>query len=556
MSDKPAFLAICKLATGLIHTVSHYYEYSIHMFYRNTSNKLYGVAIGVKQVGYQPGAIKDRPCMVVLVQNVLDAEKNLRQDIVVRVITVINSNSSKKYVYKVEGDPFWLKFIYHRSEFLSEAQPLIFNSVIEDNENPNSTHQSPISTPENSIEESDSSGEESNDSNDTLPLVPGSQISTKDGTHGTLGLFLRANIGKTVEYFGITCAQVCFDYHLCIKNGTDTRKLLNECWPKGVKIDKLNEQDYEEAMTNMSNTDRSLILLSKLGKSWVYQLPITNGTQPDCAIGRFAYILHGLLLPSNASESTNLPQSLCTKCKNISQEELNVTFLDMGLVSLTEKNFLCDMPSVDEKSSWQCLRLDEDFLPFGSTVYTFNVRDSPPYSENGKSGIASCIKECSRKATIDYIGSPSIQNDNGDIIDLTPHLRMSSLDDENARLFAAPGDSGSILYQKSTDGKYNLIIGILSAAYSHQTAYGFFLQPALDIIMSRLFLAHAQFKLRNNPQNEFLKQAVKNFPKGLTIDKQGLKIGDLEYMYSLCINTTHAPKPSCILKRRCTCRKP
>ena len=84
--------------------------------------RVYGVAVGVKEVMYK-GKQECRPSMVVLVNDIEGAKASIQAELVSNVIKVINQSSGKAEQFRVEENPFWLKFIFHKPEFYSRSVP-------------------------------------------------------------------------------------------------------------------------------------------------------------------------------------------------------------------------------------------------------------------------------------------------------------------------------------------------------------------------------------------------------------------------------------------------
>ena len=459
--------------------------------------------------------------MVVLVKDVKDARMNLQRTIVSAVTKIINEMNDQ-INYEDDDDPFWLRFVFHKPEFLTSATPVMFSEDSDSSETPNgpgsrnAVHPgekktddglelgsnnvssqdaqkcgcpkgvdgfkypaSPSNTGNRSPDdvEDDSCQPQSPSSQDRTPQLsrddfirPGDQICTEDGTHGTIGLFIHANIGGYSEHYGVTCFHVAFDQQRCTDPQTSlTKDIFLSCL--GAQSDQeLNPRGYEAALHRITtNHPEPCKIRRRLNKLRVYKFEFYDSRKTTTLkpihepkpIGAFQCGLYGLL---EASDNITQESVTCMNCKNRLTSQ-NDRFIDTALFSVDNSEVcLCDLKISDdsESSKWKIWNGDFKDLDPCSQVFTYNVRDGPLHSEHA---IPDRVKAraCTRVASVDYYGVVTTLKDNK-VVRHQPHIRLKTNDHTNDRLFADEGDSGSLLFQE-VEGGEKLILGILCTRY-------------------------------------------------------------------------------------------
>ena len=535
--------------------------------------------------------------MVVLVKDVKDARMNLQRTIVSAVTKIINEMNDQ-INYEDDDDPFWLRFVFHKPEFLTNATPVMLSEDSDSSGTPNgpgsSNAASPSSTGNRSPDdvEDDSEGQEqigingqrqspssqdetTNPSNDAF-IRPGDQISTEDGTHGTIGLFIHSNIGGFSEHYGVTCFHVAFDQQRCTEPQTSiTKNIFLSCL--GAPSDrKLNPRGYEAALHTITNHPEPCNIRLQLKDHHVSKFEMNHHhktTLKPKSIGAFQCGLYGVLEASNSTQES----VTCMTCNGrlTSKKDNFSRFIDIALFSVdNSEDCRCDLKIADDSKSskWRIWNGDFKDLDPCSQVFTYNVRDGPLHSEHAIPDRVTA-RACTRVASVDYYGVVTTLKDNK-VVRHQPHIRLKTNDHTNDRLFADEGDSGSLLFQE-VEGGEKLVLGILCSRYHrHQNcpncnnsvhskctahnecdsgdcsvnfedcknpniAYGFVIQPALDVIATRLFLADAKENV--DPEGH--------------VASNNLKISDFAYFYVPCLGTCMA-KNRYQLHRRCICEQP
>ena len=492
------------------------------------------------------GQEQSRHCIVVLVEDVASAKEHLQKGIITKVIKAIYLRSG--HVIAEEEDPFWLKFVYHTPKLYSHTLPVMYNG-----------------------------GNEAETIEQAVPVFrPGHQITTKDGVHGTVGLFLCANVGGQHKHYGVTCGHVFFHEEVCNRSESDARCMLSEFRGLSKDITVYKTRGIEAALCMLSSDPEPAKIIKLLQKTKVYQIEKydrnTKTTPVKPNIGLFQGIVHGLLISGDEGGVS------CDRCGNKRFHDVDDFFVDIGLISLDQNDFQCGMEDIN-KGSWEIWQPGTEIeLDMTSDVYTYNVRKGPLHTENKSAQVRSA---CKRLAKLEFFGSVTTESpDHKTLINSPPHLCLRPNDFHNDRLFADFGDSGSLLYQQLPQNK-NLILGILSRMKScHEQcpgctslvtedgcqahaacgegqadvscasnpeqcrnptkAYGFLLQPALDAVMCRHFISISGKAV----PVEFL---------GHTVAANYLKIDGFECMYSPCLTKT---TNICQLQRRCICQHP
>ena len=408
------------------------------------------------------------------------------------------------------------------------------------------------------------------------PLRPGSQIVTDDGVYGTVGLFVHADMPiLETKYFGVTCAHVCFDGKRCNEPGS----IVDDCILRKLR----NELGLEATLYSISSYEQPYkvqLILQNMGVS---------ETKGVCR--KFECILYGLLSTMDEEAEFNI----CTTCNHpkIPPEYKNF-IVDIALFSLDSNvDTVHNMEDV-LGGSWELWTPDKvSLLDRKPPVYTYNERILPSHTERAScpshheaTSSPSLPNACTRKSRLVHYGQVTSLV-NGELQYSPPHVCVRPYDSINDRLFADDGDSGSLLFIDLGEGR-KLLLGVLSSVSScHRNctsdeccahslcrrdgidcisnpsdcqsptfAYGFFIQPALDVLMNRRFRADVGYYLEGG-SNEDLKRSLKEIPP--FVAAKSLIYEDMEYSYSPCINeeatgtSEQGGYTKCRLSRRCLC---
>ena len=459
-----------------------------------------------------------RPSMVVLVNDV-EKTKALIQKLASKVIEVINRQEKEKF--SSEEDPFWLQLVFHKPEFFSEMEPLMNNGE--------SDEQRLFDTPRFQAKH-----------NDPNSIFPGDQIET-DNVFGTVGLFLYVitTLGEK-KHFGITCSHLPFRKEKCSRKGCVTESVFSSCKQLLCLSTEANRDDYGRTLYGISSSSKPHKVQSILSEHKVVHH--RTGKQ----IGSFYNILYGFLHDDDQI-------TICSKCNQVKDSKSELLHTDLAIFCIdNESEIECSLKnlSVDKNeitwSVWSpdtSLSITKIFMG-DPIVYTYNVREHSIHSDNSFTDFEEAKhKACTRKATVQSVGCTTMNIKHKS--KTMPHLILRTHDDTNKRLFADRGDSGSLLYKKVNNSE-NLVLGMLSSTrnrhyhckhcngafeqkpdctYSPHTecgnndcsknilgcrcptlAYGFFLQPALDTIMSQILLADHEAK-RSCPEQSVIENA-------------------------------------------------
>ena len=189
----------------------------------------------------------------------------------------------------------------------------------------------------------------------------------------------------------------------------------------------------------------------------------------------------------------------------------------------------------------------------------FKLKLLPPKFEKDKGIVEICtfnsradgktIPEASeRRAKLKLAGPTVLKGAMSESVSSSvPHLVLKPLQ----RGFAEPGDSGSLLYaRRASEGSViGVVIGIArSRNLLSSEVHGFYIQPALDVIASELFLKDAARAVEQNKKiigeaYEEIKRKIMEERKNkesrmprIFDAKKKLQIGDLLLTYEPCLN--------------------